>query len=746
MATSTPLRLAFFALVAIVATWPLLSTAGALNEFRDAHVLAHYESVARASVLGFGEAPLWDPYYCGGMYLLGTPQGRFAAPSFLFTLLFGESRGEAITAFAMLIVALEGTFRYARTRGASRVGATLSAPVFGLSGVFVIAPQLGWTNFFGFALVPWIALGFRRALRRDTRGAVLASACIAWCAGFGGTYAVPMVAVWCALETLEAVIIAVRARAWRTILDITIMGGLVASLGAGLAAARLWPVAETLGDAPRVVGGTPGSSYLDMGRMLFGTIHGDSDSGRFFIGVLAVPAILFAFRRVRSVVLAAYGAIWTWLAAGYGVVPSLFAATRGLPVYGTLRYPERYLILLALVVSVLGALGVTVTAALARSAKRRRWAWRAVHAAAITTLALDGVLLVLQHHASAAVRDLSPQPITLDRPFHQARGNRWDLAYYAPMQRGSLSCWDAYPVPESPLLEGDLVQEERLQDPNAGQATERSWSPNRIVLDVDIRKPTRLFVNQNWHRGWRTDVGEIRSERGLLVVDLPVGSRTVTLRFSPRSATGGLVVSLATLVATLLVLRRRTLSTIALCAVALTPPAALAMAFALIKEPAPPPKELLAPTGEPIVVDTLRQGVARLDTHFEGGITLAAASVDHQSAHAGETVVLELDWVREANVDPGLGVFVHFEPSTGDGFNGDHVELSQTLLVEAAPPNKLLRDLLPITFPTDAGQKQWKIFVGLWRIQRGGARVHVTDPGHSSVDDDRIAIATIDVR
>src|ERR1700729_2261265 len=143
VAVRTPLRLGAFAVLGLAATWPLLSTAASLNAFRDAHVLAHYESAAAEALRRFHQMPLWDPYYCGGMYLLGTPQARFVSPTFLFTLVFGESHGAALTAFAMLIVGLEGTFRYARSRRASSGGAVLAAPVFALSGVFALAPQFG---------------------------------------------------------------------------------------------------------------------------------------------------------------------------------------------------------------------------------------------------------------------------------------------------------------------------------------------------------------------------------------------------------------------------------------------------------------------------------------------------------------------------------------------------------------------------------------------------------------------------
>src|SRR5580692_3858084 len=140
VARHTPLRMALFASLAMAAAWTLLSTAGSLNEFRDAHVLSHYEVAAREAVTRWHQAPLWDPYYCGGMYMLGTPQARYVSPTFLLTLVFGVTRGEALTAFAMLIVGLEGTYRYTRDRGATRFGALLAAPVFALGGIFATSP------------------------------------------------------------------------------------------------------------------------------------------------------------------------------------------------------------------------------------------------------------------------------------------------------------------------------------------------------------------------------------------------------------------------------------------------------------------------------------------------------------------------------------------------------------------------------------------------------------------------------
>src|SRR5258706_5087562 len=103
----------------------------------------------------------------------------------------------------------------------------------------------------------------------------------------------------------------------------------------------------------------------------------------------------------------------------------------------------------------------------------RKVAWLALPVAALALL-LGVVPLVGQHHAAATHRELAAPPVAVDRPFHQARGTRWALGYYGPMQRGSLSCWDAYPVPQSPLLRGDREVEEWVEDTSAGMLRERA--------------------------------------------------------------------------------------------------------------------------------------------------------------------------------------------------------------------------------------------------------------------------------
>jgi hypothetical protein len=739
-------RMAFFALVALLAAWPLLSTAPLLNEFRDAHVLSHYERVAVDTVLHHHQVPLWDPYYCGGLYLLGSPQARFASPTFLLSLLFGESRGEGITVFFLFIVGLEGAFRYARSRRASASASALCAPIFALSGLFAVAPSLGWINFFGFQILPWAALGVRQAVRGDRRGILVATVSLAWCVGFGGTYAAPMAALWCAFEVLDTLLRRRRPRQLGVALG---MAAVTAALALGLAAFRLWPVWDTLRSAPRVIGGTPGTTVRVVLRMLLrpdSSSADNPDDGGYFIGILALPAILFGALRLRSAAMATVTYVSCWLATGYAVRPPLFALLREVPIYSTLRYPERYLLFVALAAAVLAARGVTIAAVWTRSRRpRARKVGRWLLGGLVVCLVANLVVMILVNHGFDGTRDMSPPAGTAEqgRPFHQARGNRWSLAYYEPMNRGSLSCWEAYPVPESAALRGDLAEEEWLKNPTVGTLREVSWSPNRIVLLASVVRDARVLVNQNWHPGWHASAGQVVHERGLLAVDVPAGEHTVVLSFLPRSAVGGLLVSLASLLALGALLRYRAPLMLAAAAVV---PAVVVVAVGLAIHEPPGRAEPLTPDDEPVIVDAPPADARRIDARLEGGVTLEAAKVSDRRPRAGQQITLEVDWRRGPRVRKGLGVFLHIEPSKGEALTGDHVLLSSVLDLDDAPPDRTLRDLLPVHLPDDAKGTHWKVWLGLWRIRGAGERMHVEEAGSALVQDDRILAAEFDVQ
>jgi len=751
-AANPAVRTAYFVSLAAATTWTVLGTANLLNDFRDAQYCTLWEEAARLAVAKFHQLPLWDPYYCGGITGLGTPSARFVSPTFLLTLVFGTLRGTALTMFVMTCVGLEGAYRYARARGAGALGATMTAPVFGLSGIFAYSTALAWTNFFGFELVPWALVGVRLALAGSRRGIVLAGLAMGWMIGFGGTYTGPLTLL-AAIYEVASIVVAGARRSGRgaRLARAALMGVTVALLSAGLSMIRLWPVAETLSAAPRIVDGTPGTAPLAVWKLLFGEWGSHFTKADFLIGLPVLPVVLLGIWRKRALAPALGMALSVWFAMGYDVHASIFAVLRTVPPYTMLRAPERFLVFVALTAATVAALGIRRLDVAVRKNAR----YVLVSFAAYALLLGDAGLLAHLGQAKAKERKLETIPPTVARDFRQSRGNRWIAAYYPGLSLGSLSCFDDYDVPQSTDLRADLAHEEYLRDDDAGTVKRVAWSPSRIDLRVDLSRPARVYVNQNWHPGWRSNVGSVVSDNGLLAVDLPAGTHDLTLRFLSRSAVGGIGTTLLALIAAGALVRRARrgddvalgkdwLVTACFCG---APLLVIPASFLFVHEPRRPPPPLITPAGEPIVVAAPPDDAKRLGVRWREGPMLEAANVDYhpRDENHGPSAIVELDFRFDRPVPPGLGIFLQFERPRFH-FGEDHVLISGALLPEAAPLHATIRDVSDtIAIPEEKTATTWSVYAGFWRARRDMTRLEVEDPGAATVSSNRVLIGTFEV-
>ena len=738
--------------------WPALGSASQLNAYQDAQHFTLFEEAARIAVARYHELPLWDPYYCGGIPALGTPSARFAAPTFILTLLFGTLRGATLATFAMTLVGLEGAFGYVRARGAGTLAATTCAPVFALSGVFAHATIVSWTNFFGFELVPWVLLGARLAVRGSRRGLLLTALSMAWMIGFGGTYTAPLTALAVAFEVASLGVVDGRGRvAARTdrLAGAARMVPIVVVLTVAVSMSRLWPVAENLASSPRLLGGKPGAPWGMVWHLLFGDGGSHWGKGDFLIGLPVLPLLAFGLFRRRSIVPALGAALWVWFALGYKVTPSIFALLRTVPPYTMLRAPERFLVFVALAAATIAALGVRRFEIAGRRARRFLVLAFALHA----LLLGDTVILTKLGQLRALGRRMDPEPPTLDREFKQTRGNRWLAAYYPFLSRGTLTCFDDYDIPQSPQLRGDLPDEEYLKDVDAGTVRRVAWSPDAIDLQVDLVRPARVYVNQNWHPGWTATPGAVVSEDGLLSVDLPAGSHALHLRFRSRAALAGIATTMLELLAAALIAWRArahgdTIATwgewLVTAALSVFPLSVVPLSLLMMPEPPRPPAPLLTPTGESMLAESAPEDATPLGTRWADGITLEAAQVsveprDPSAERFSDLAHVELDWRFDGPVPSGLGVFVQFERA-GGRFATDHILLSGVLLPEEAPLHVVIRDIGDATpLPETGVAATWKVYAGVWRARRDMSRLRIVAPGTGTADADRVLVGTFTV-
>ncbi|SES85972.1 hypothetical protein SAMN05443572_101396 [Myxococcus fulvus] len=743
-ASLTSVRLALFGVIALIACWRPLSVAGGLNDFRDSHLLDSYEDAGTRSVTHYGQLPLWNPWSCGGQYALGSPQTRVFAPTVLVSSLIGPRRAEPVLLWMFLVLGMEGFFHYARRRVGSATGALGAAPLFGLMGFTALSWSIGWLNFAGFLLLPWLLVGTRRAVEGRLSGAALVAAVFSLLLAFGGTYPVPMGALFVVLETGRS-LYALRGTP-RRIQALWSLGA-TACFTLAACAFRLWPILETMRSSPRVMAGTPGNDFAPLVKMLLElpARAGYSDTGNFYFApaalVLALPALAFAWRRALYPAIVA--GLCAWMAAGYAASPSLFAGLRTLPIFETFRYPERFLVPTCFFLAELAALGLTVL--LARTWRSpARWTWAAAAACAVA-LASWGLQWRAFDNLSHWAQ-MIPQPVEKEQPFAQARGNRWSQGHLLALNRGSIACGEAWPVPMSSKLRGDLNQEEYLEEPGSGTARRVEWTPNRVTVDVDATRPTVLLVNQNWHPGWKSSQGEVVSRDGLLGVRVPEGHHQVVLSFLPRSGLGGTMVSVLAWVGLGLLLwrerRGRRLSWPVTVGVSLVPLVAWGVVATAWSEPVakPDPRNQ---DGSPLTVEQLPAKATPIHARFGVPVELVAAELPEEPDAEGIASMV-LNWRVTGPVPRSVGIFVHIVAADGRRLGADHDVVGGTWFFTDAPKDTLLRDAFSVS-TRGWPQGEWTVMVGLWHAGGDQSRVPLLEAQGRPVSDGRVAVGTFTV-
>ena len=761
LASRFTFRLALFSLLAAAFVWTVLPDAGRLNEFRDVHHLFLYERSAIDTIRHFGQLPLWNPYYCGGFDAVAAPQTRFVSPTLLLGLLFGAERAEILTVFFFAIVGMEGMYRWLRLRVTEPLAALIIAPIFALSGQFTVAYFRGWIQFFGFELVPWILLGITLAARRKPIGMAISSIAFATMLGFAGFFAAPMIAIAATLEALRALVEQPKPARLRS------FGMLVATASFMITVSllRLWPVAETLMSAPRIMAGTPGFQPRALLAALVGVLDtkdGNTELvGSFYVGAAFLGLVALGGHNRKSIRALGIVIVFVWLAAGYARQPSLFALLRQIPMFAATRYPERFLWLAALFASEPAANALAGVPVLGEGKRWRAGVWLVLGGAAAWCIGQQ----IAAFHRVAAARTLG---VVTERPtsnFHQTRGNRWLAVHLESQGLGSLSCYETHRLAESTLLRGDLAAEEYLapDSADAGSVKRVAWSPNRIDLHVDVSRPARVLVNQNWAPGWHASVGKVVSHEGLIAIDVPAGAQDVALSFRPWSTLGGGAATLASLLALALIVRRSRRSgeilsprqrtiTVGLM---IMPWAVAGIAYAANPDDKWPPPRMTNASGAPALVATADEGnldATPVGATFELPIRVEAGRVTAPDDR--HNIVIETYLRRTGYIARSTTMFVHVErrkqeppppKEHEDFYNVDHQVVGGSFYLSDTPEGRLVHDVAGAHIEK-AAPGTWDVWVTFGHVSGTRGRAKVTDPGAATVSSDRVRIGTFVVR
>ena len=275
---------------------------------------------------------------------------------------------------------------------------------------------------------------------------------------------------------------------------------------------------------------------------------------------------------------------FVWISFGERPWLSLWSWLHALPVLDNMRMVQRFGIVAVMLFAVFVGFGVDAIERLAR--RRLPNPRQAVVVAALPVLVLLADLLAVNAPILGEAFPIPPMQVERGPRFEQHHiARRYDAAGWRTRatndrfatisglypaflaNRGTTRGYGVVPVPSraAPAERRDYRGEAYLVGAG-GEVRLAQWTPNRLVLDVRAEGRGVLVVNQNYLPGWsaRRETAEdegpaaVISHAGLLAVRVAPEHRRVVLRYLPRSFVVGAVMSVATLLALVLLgLRRR---------------------------------------------------------------------------------------------------------------------------------------------------------------------------------------------
>jgi len=504
------------------------------------------------TVVHFHQLPLWNPWKCGGMAMLGNPQSRFYTPLFIFHLIFGPVVGGHLEVALHLAIACAGGYVLARVLGLRPLAALAAGTIFPACGWFPLHMGEGQIHLMSFAYLPWfIALMLTASDRAIALPAICGGALLALTFGEGGaevaTYSAPLIGILAAYEVI-------RRRSIRPILFLAAAVG----FGVGFVAVKLLPVVVLLRERGRVPWGPAWIMWHDLPQIFFARDQelialrdrffiefGDYTSPAFVI--LAVAGLLLG--RMRTLPWIVCGWVLFLLLRGDNCSIPLYSWMHDLPFISMLRLSSRFLIPFTLCVAALAAIGVDE--AVRRFGRPGRWA-----AIALLAIGLVDSLMVATPFLRHAY-DHVPGHFDYTPNFKQFAD--WDMfnqTVVGQANMGFLHCYEYTPWKTTVVAynEKGYRGEQYMQGP--GTVKLIKWTPDRLTYAVDTPAPSVLVINQNYEPEWylAQGDGQMTDTGGLLGVAVGKGHEELTLVYRGWPFEVGLAVTGLTLAAAIVIL------------------------------------------------------------------------------------------------------------------------------------------------------------------------------------------------
>ena len=533
--------------VSAYAWWPMLAAYPAAQG-GDGPPYQKTLEAAVVSITRYGEFPFWNAYECGGLPLWDNPQAPLGAP--LIWPMFFVNTTAAMCAWYILHSAIGVVCMWTLARSElrlSRAAAFVAGLAWAFSGFHQQHYSGGHFTFVPFLYFPLAWLLWRRAWA-DVRSAVLLGLLVAWMFYEGAVYPLPHLVLVLTLATVTGLVQEGRrlrdATFWRGFL---LAVAVVAVVGIGLSAARMFPVVDQLRSRTRPlapeIDALQWTTLRDMfvarthARHVVGQSYVWPEYGTYFgpllLALALSGAVLGAARAWEFLVaLAVFGLIM----AGHfsNGAPWHLLKVHVFP-FTEMRVPSRFRAEVSMFLALFVGLAVDRLGF-------RRWGMSGGNPGRsirpfVLALAFVGVGDMLAVGIDWFSQCFTSPALTAQTASEHLYFGGPDLAPNMSDQprqnRGRLACWDEWGWGQNaPLWEGDVPQARALSE--AVSVEQVSRTQNTFSLVVDAPRGGGVLLNATFDRQWQSNAGTPGDHASALKVSLPPGHHELRVRYRPR--------------------------------------------------------------------------------------------------------------------------------------------------------------------------------------------------------------------
>lgn len=567
---------------------PTLRSQDQLSRSGDYFQYAARHEMVRKSVVEYHTLPLRSHWVGGGYPTIGDPEDPTLNPLVVLSLVFGTVKGLKLIAYFALLTGGLATYAFTRSiLGYTRWGALFSGLIYG-SSVFVPLRLVdGNTNEVYAAFLPLCLLLLGLACQ-GRKIAILILTFVFYIMISDGKLTSLMAMFYIGILSVLALVpstspltaagqerrlMRVDFRPLKVFLLATMLTGLIGM-------ARILPAEELIrnhGGIRQMLAIHPKTYATDhilaytFEHLWTEAIGFEGRVGFMTIGWLPVflSAIAFIVFWRQTLAWGIILLVFGWLAMAHHAPIDLLKLLWNLPVFEAIYRPDKYFsfqIVFTLAI-VSGRCFSVFTQLHSRSGE--------AFIAGILILSSVGFLYPKAEslHRRAFTIDPTADDPRLDTGFFQIDGSfmprsrhvpRRALTYFNVRQEIGTIDWytgipsDEHAVPKyfvdwgNNYVPNDAYRGEAFfEAPNAGSLREDPvFRPNSIVLSVKVKAPGTLIINQNFHRDWHTDRGQLLDRAGLLAIRLEeTGNYTIHLRYYPRAFFAGMAVTISSLLA-----------------------------------------------------------------------------------------------------------------------------------------------------------------------------------------------------